>query len=337
MIKPIPKDADGLKVSGLTSGITYVFVKRQSRKHCFVFEEGQLTRIFTSPERETPEGSIIVGRISEIVPSIHCAFVSINKNDKCFIKESDLLPKYNLTRPNGEFKCGDLILVKVIKLPSKGKKATVTSEVSKNEEERDAYIDNARHLTQYSVVKSMLPKYLEGLSSIPENAKIITDDEDIKKEIFGETGLCATVYSDKMVSLSALLGIESKISDAINKKVWLKSGAFLVIEPTEAMTVIDVNSGKNTSKKCDDLYYDINTEAIEMVINQIILRNLSGIIMVDCINMEDASKKKDLIDFAKGYAAQKDPLINIIDITPLGILEITRRKSGNTIYEQFYG
>lgn len=76
------------------------------------------------------------------------------------------------------------------------------------------------------------------------------------------------------------------MEEALDTRVWLKCGGYLVIEPTEAMTVIDVNSGKNEAKKAgEDTYYQVNLEAAEEVARQLRLRNLSGIIIVDFINM----------------------------------------------------
>lgn len=340
MIKPTEKNKDGLKRCEYTKGLTYVLTKRNNYKHCFVFEDGKMTKIFTSPENEIPEGSIIVGRISEIVPSIHAAFVCITPKEKCFVKLSDLLPEYNLTRENAECKSGDLIAIKITKTASKGKKASATTILDEDETVNKLLLDKSKHKPQYSIVERALPKYLIPLKIIEKSEFsniCVSDNSEIVSEIKDYLEVDVNLYSDSLVSLSALMGIESKISDAINKKVWLDSGAFLYIEPTEAMTVIDVNSGKNSTKKSDDLFWNINVEACETIIDQIILRNLSGIIIVDFINLSDKSKRKELLNILAEIAQNKDDSINIVDMTGLGLVEITRRKSGLSIYEQFYG
>lgn len=96
-----------------------------------------------------------------------------------------------------------------------------------------------------------------------------------------------------MISLKTLYNIEKIINDALSKYVWLKRGGYLVIEQTEALTVIDVNTGKYDGKDKDreDTFLKINMEAAEEVERQLRLRNISGIVVVDFINMKDDNIK----------------------------------------------
>ena len=105
----------------------------------------------------------------------------------------------------------------------------------------------------------------------------------------------------------------------LEKRVWLKSGGYLVIEPTEAMTVIDVNTGKYEGrKKMADTIRKINNEAAFTIAAQLRLRNLSGIIMVDFIDMEQEEDKKALLDCLK-QAVSTDPVRTVVvDMTTSG-------------------
>ena len=95
-------------------------------------------------------------------------------------------------------------------------------------------------------------------------------------------------------------------SKALDKRVWLKSGGYLVIEPTEAMVVIDVNTGKyEGKKKLEETVLKINLEAAAEIARQLRLRNLSGIIMVDFIDMNQEAHKEALMD-ALAAAVAKD-------------------------------
>ena len=116
--------------------------------------------------------------------------------------------------------------------------------------------------------------------------------------------------------------------------MWLKSGAYLVIEKTEAFTSVDVNTGKcERGRHASETYRRINHEAAEEVIRQIILRNLSGMILVDFINMENPDHKEELVNVARKLA-RRDPLrMEIVDLTPLGIMEIIRRKAERPLSE----
>ncbi len=141
-----------------------------------------------------------------------------------------------------------------------------------------------------------------------------------------------------MISLDILYGLRTKIEEALNKRVWLKSGAFLIIEPTEALTVIDVNSGKFTPSKqtkadAETFYGKVNEEAAVEIALQLRLRNLSGMILVDFINLKEKEARSQLLDFCKN-TLEKDPRTRVVDITRLGLLEMTRKKIGKPLAEQ---
>lgn len=166
--------------------------------------------------------------------------------------------------------------------------------------------------------------------------RIITDDREMF-EILKKTHIAdrLSYYEDEMLSLKALYGLSAKLEEAFRKKVWLKSGGYLVIEPTEALTVIDVNSGKCTDKKKrQEMLFKVNLEAAVETARQIRLRNLSGIILVDFINLEDKSKEEELISLLREQC-KKDPVqTTLVDITPLGLVEITRKKVAAPLYEK---
>jgi ribonuclease G len=120
----------------------------------------------------------------------------------------------------------------------------------------------------------------------------------------------------------------------LSKTVWLKSGAYLVIEYTEAMTVIDVNTGKADKRACrEDTFLKINIEAAKEIIRQLMIRNVSGIIVVDFINMESKTGYKKLIDCLREYSMYDYSVCTVLDVTALGLVEITRKKVEKPLYE----
>lgn len=141
-------------------------------------------------------------------------------------------------------------------------------------------------------------------------------------------------YDDKDYPLHKLLSLETEIKKLLSKKVWLKSGGFLVIEPTEAMVVIDVNTGKSIGKKNKDTHIlKLNLEAAEEITKQLRLRNLSGIIMVDFINMKQDEDKQQVVRCLE-HGLKKDKIPGyFVEITKLDVFELTRKKVRRPLHE----
>ena len=115
-------------------------------------------------------------------------------------------------------------------------------------------------------------------------------------------------------------------------KIWLKSGAFLIIEQLESFNAIDVNTGKAiTGKK--DIIRKVNKEAAVEIMRQIRLRNLTGMILIDFINMKDKADVEDLCSFVRSLCRKEDVHTRFIDITGLGIVELTRNKNDKSLKE----
>ena len=143
-----------------------------------------------------------------------------------------------------------------------------------------------------------------------------------------EISLCTSSADEANLQPSDLTKILSPISTV--------SGADIFIDHTEAMTVIDVNSGKKAGKEAPgQTYFAINKEAAGEICHQIVLRNLSGIILIDFINMKDDESRKELTGFMSELCKINDPKMHIIDITKLGIMETTRQKTGPSLFELF--
>lgn len=170
--------------------------------------------------------------------------------------------------------------------------------------------------------------------------RIITDipeEYDTLRKAFPdkeEPGLNIELYNDPDIKLIKLLSIESCIKSALSKNVWLKSGGYIVIEPTEAMTVIDVNSGKAVDKKSQEKnYLRINLEAAAEIARQLRLRNISGIIITDFINMQSEESNSRLFSVFRDELSHDPVTASLIDMTKLGLAEVTRMKVHRPLYE----
>lgn len=139
-----------------------------------------------------------------------------------------------------------------------------------------------------------------------------------------------------MLSLSKLYSLETKMKEALSERVWLKSGSYLIIQPTEALTVIDVNSGKyESNKRREEYFLTLNQEAAREIALQLRLRNLSGIIVIDFINLTEETSRQILLQTLKDEVKKDKMPVTVVDITPLGLVEITRKKENMPLLEQY--
>ena len=201
------------------------------------------------------------------------------------------------------------------------------------------------HKTVFSCLEQALPVYLADIRDgyATEVERIVTDDAGIYQQV---SGYLTENDADQLTKLAmwdpadgkldAVYNITRTLEHAMMPKVWLKSGAYLVIQPTEALVSIDVNTGKAISKKKDvqKTFYKINVEAAREIAAQMRLRNLSGIILVDFIDMESEEDNKSLMEILR-REVRRDPVqTTVVDMTKLGLVEITRKKVRKSLYDQ---
>ncbi len=143
-------------------------------------------------------------------------------------------------------------------------------------------------------------------------------------------------YFDDDKDIFERYGINYKIEKAIQKKVWLKNGGYLVIDPTEALTVVDVNTGKFVGRKnLEDTVLKTNLEAAEEIAHQIRLRDIGGIIIIDFIDMQQEEHRQQVLEALK-HALKKDRTkTNVVGLTGLGLIEMTRKKVRNRLSTAF--
>lgn len=200
-----------------------------------------------------------------------------------------------------------------------------------------------RYRTCFSCLYEAEPFYLAALRDVYDKNLdgIITDQEEIfthltsyMKDFCPEQMEKLSFYKDALLPLHKLYRLESALDEIRQEKVWLKSGGFLVIQQTEAFVSIDVNSGKYTGKKkAEETYRKINLEAAKEISRQLRLRNLSGIILIDFINMENPDHKEELFHVL-AKQIRKDPVKGkVIDFTALNIMEMTRKKVRRPVLE----
>ena len=128
-------------------------------------------------------------------------------------------------------------------------------------------------------------------------------------------------------------GVEAQIDKALDRKVWLRSGGSLVIEQTEALTAVDVNTGRFVGKRNqEETILRTNLEAAEEVVRQLRLRNLGGLIIIDFIDMENEANRRQVYDALQEQVRKKDKAqTRILQISELGLVEMTRKRTRESL------
>ena len=196
--------------------------------------------------------------------------------------------------------------------------------------------DKAKYRTCYSKLYASPALWLKRLNSLryAELEAVVIEDMDLyaQTQQFLQTEQPEQAkkivhYQDELLPMEKLYSMEHRLSEALGERVWMKSGAYLIIQPTEALTVIDVNSGKNeTGKKKEAAVLKVNLEAARETARQLRLRNISGIIIVDFINMEEESSRQQVMEELNRCLLQDPVHARAIDMTKLYLVEITRKK-----------
>lgn len=202
-----------------------------------------------------------------------------------------------------------------------------------------------KHKAAFSCLYSAPPGYLSSITDSYDDKleNIITDNKDIYDNIkvFLENRKSAalkklTFWDNSRGKLDAVYNISRTAEHALMPRVWLKSGAYIIIQPTEAFVAIDVNTGKAISKKKDvqKTFLKVNIEAAKEIAAQLRLRNLSGIILIDFIDMDSEENNRQLMECLKHELSKDSVQTKLVDMTKLGLVEVTRKKVRKPLYMQ---
>ncbi|WP_315523197.1 ribonuclease E/G [Fusobacterium massiliense] len=178
--------------------------------------------------------------------------------------------------------------------------------------------------------------------NIDEVDEIITNDEETYsyiKEYLEKNNKFEILRKMKKYFLDENIfqkyNIKKQIDTALSKKVWLQSGGYLIIEKTEALVSIDVNTGRSVSDDLEKTIFQTNLEASEEIARQVKLRNLSGIIIIDFINMRKLKYKKVVLDNLKENLKKDSAETYVFDYTELDLVQMTRKNEGKYLFEYY--
>ena len=210
--------------------------------------------------------------------------------------------------------------------------AAITREIEGQARLLYSIMKKSEYATQYTCLYHTEVEYIKDIRRMHalQDVEIVTDIPEVTEAI-SEIPL----YTDEY-TLTLRYSLASLLEKALSKRAYLKSGAYLVIEPTEAMTVIDVNSGKSIKgKNAEEQFLKINIEAAKEIARQLRLRNISGIVMIDFINMKEESHNHELMKNLAEYVRTDPVRTTVVDMTKLGLVELTRQKGKRALHEVF--
>ena len=210
--------------------------------------------------------------------------------------------------------------------------AAITREIEGQARLLYSIMKKSEYATQYTCLYHTEVEYIKDIRRMHalQDVEIVTDIPEVTEAI-SEIPL----YTDEY-TLTLRYSLASLLEKTLSKRAYLKSGAYLVIEPTEAMTVIDVNSGKSIKgKNAEEQFLKINIEAAKEIARQLRLRNISGIVMIDFINMKEESHNHELMKNMAEYVRTDPVRTTVVDMTKLGLVELTRQKGKRALHEVF--
>lgn len=363
-----------------------------------VIEEGTLVELLFEREANIKQtGSLFLGRVQSIKPSLNATFVDIGLPLNAFLP----------LREGNSFRQGDFLIVQVeTSLPTETKGLRITDRVNLagkwlvllpnaegvriSKKIRDASLreelkrigeeicppecgvivrtassgmteellreeaqtlflswksiqKKAAGMTGPGLLHERAPLGLELMRELSgtELSRVVTNDPALYQALLHEKecwdGACETVVelfdeSKKQVLLFDAAGIETQIDKALKRRVWLPSGGYLVIDSCEALTVIDVNSGKMTlGRDAEEAAFRVNLEALSEIARQLRLRNVGGIVVVDLIDMHEREHREQMVRVMREAVSHDRMQVTVEGLTRLGLMELTRKRKGDEL------
>ena len=174
---------------------------------------------------------------------------------------------------------------------------------------------------------------------------IVIDDAELHREVQEYVQAFNPEFADRIehydsteqgLSLFEQHRVHEQVHKALDRKVWLPSGGSLIIEHTEALTVIDVNTGKNVGKSnLEETVFHNNLEAADEIARQLRLRDIGGIIVIDFIDMEIKENRRRVVEAFKDALARDKTRTQVFEISELGLVEMTRKRIGEGLLTSF--
>lgn len=360
-----PKDQKSLvgnvyiaRVDKVVKGIEAAFVKIAKDITCYLSLRDAKNPVYTCKKSKKPElceGDEILVQVTKDAVKTKDPIVSTNisiSTKYCISttnnKTKSISRKISSERANEIKNIVDVVLEKsnykddfgiVVRTAAQEIDNTVLeSDLKNNIRQIEEILSRCIHLNMYEQLYEAEELYISKLKGLnfEKIECILTDNHRIYDELkkyFPDLAACEKLclYKDDY-PLRLLYQFESNLSKMTSKQVWLPSGGNIIFEQLETLTFIDVNSSKGSASK-ESVVLKTNKEAAFEIARQLKLRNISGMIIVDFINMKSDDIQTELITYLKTLLTKDDVLCQYVDMTKLGLVEITRKKVYKSLKE----
>ena len=345
------------KIQNVLQGMQAAFVDIGEKKNTFIHIKDILPKVDT--KKDDPEEAVKNNNIKDIVKVgmpilVQVKRDSTNKKGARVSTHINLAGRFSVIMPGVEFitisqkiedKKEKNRLMEIIKknIPKNIGIIVRTSAEGKSEEEivkdMNQIIKTWENIKKEAQNEKEVPKLIYENSQIIKRIfidlidqdieKIIVNNEQEEKEIkdmLKENGQEINVVLKKQETLFDMYDLGAQLEKIQNRKIWLKCGGFITIDKTEALTAIDVNSGKYIgTKSLEQTVYTVNKEASIEIAKQLRLRDIGGIIIIDYIDMQEKEHKQKIIDVLQENLKNDRSKTQIVGFTELNLLEMTRK------------
>ncbi len=279
--------------------------------------------------------NIYKGKVVRVLPGMQAAFVDVGLERTAFLHAADMVP-HRTQSPDAS----EAVTDEPSPVPSRPDITDFEADLE--------FLHRSWHQIERKIASARAGELIHA--DLPLSLRVIRDlaRDDVEKirvdsretyalmhqfavDLMPQLADCIEVYPGER-PIFDLYSIEDEIHRALNRTVDLKSGGSLVFDQTEAMTTVDVNTGRFVGKRnLEETLFKTNMEAAQAIARQLRLRNIGGIIIVDFIDMEDEDHRRQLMDAFERALARDRTRCHIADMSVLGLVEVTRKRTRESL------
>ncbi len=277
-------------------------------------------------------GAVICGRVRRIDPGMNAAFVDLGGAADGFLRARDALDAHGVRERGGRIERlvqeGALVPVRITGGAYGGKGPVVSMAALRDE--REVLLARCQGLGEPGLMApgpdlvSRLLSEIDGAGLV----RVVSNDRGVLGRV--AAGAAETVLETPEDGLFESYGVETAIGEALARRVAVPGGGSLTFDETEALTVVDMDSGSHRGRAGRGAR-DVNLQAVREIARQLRLRNIGGMVVIDALKLERAGDRGVFLEALRDILGRDPAGVSVHGMTGLGLVELTRRRRGNTL------